>query len=110
MALYLTVAWTTAGFGEELIFRGFLLGGLARWLGLSRSAWIAAVLISSLLFGLMHVKTGVGGVLTTGLHGAVLAGLYLLSRRSIWAVYIAHGLSNTVSFLSIYTGWYKSLL
>lgn len=109
LAIYLTVAWTTAGFGEELIFRGFLMAGLARLMGMSRMAWVAAVIISSLLFGLIHVRTGVGGVLTTGMTGAVLAGLYLLSRRSIWAVYIAHGLADTVAFLLIYSGLYKSL-
>ena len=107
LAMYLTVSWTTAGFGEELIFRGFLMGGLARCLGQSRWAWAAAVIISSMLFGLMHVKTGLGGMLTTGLSGALLAGLYLLSHRSIWAAYIAHGLANSVSFLWIFTGLHR---
>jgi len=109
LAIYLTVSWTTAGFGEEIIFRGFLMAGLARCLGMSKAAWIAAVIVSSILFGLIHIRTGVGGVLTTGMTGAVLAGLYLLSRRSIWAAYIAHGLADTVAFLLIYSGLYKSL-
>ncbi|MCZ6636371.1 MAG: CPBP family intramembrane metalloprotease [bacterium] len=109
LAIYLTVSWTTAGFGEELIFRGFLLAGLARCLGMSRAAWVAAVIVSSILFGLIHIRTGIGGVLETGMIGAVLGGLYLLSRRSIWAAYIAHGLANTVVFLFIYSGLYKSL-
>jgi membrane protease YdiL (CAAX protease family) len=108
LAIFLTVSWTTAGFGEELIFRGFLMAGLARCLGRSRAAWVAAVILSSILFGLIHLKTGVGGVLGTGMNGAVLAGLYLLSRRSIWAPYIAHGLADTIGFLLIYSGLYKS--
>jgi membrane protease YdiL (CAAX protease family) len=110
LAIYLTVAWTTAGFGEELIFRGFLMAGLARLFGSSRAAWVAAVIVSSFLFGLIHVGSGVGGVLRTGLNGAVLAGLYLFSRRTIWAPYIAHGLADTIAFLLIYSGFYRSLL
>ena len=110
LALFLTVSWTTAGFGEELIFRGFLMAGLARCFGGGRAAWAAALVISSLVFGLIHLRTGAGGVLSTGMNGALLAGLYLLSRRSIWAPYIAHGLADTVAFLLIYTGLYRSLL
>jgi len=109
LAIFLTVSWTTAGFGEELIFRGFLMAGLAHCLGRSRAAWVAAWAISSLLFGLMHLHTGVGAVLSTGLNGALLAGIYLLGRRSIWSAYIAHGLSDTVAFLVIYTGYYRNL-
>jgi membrane protease YdiL (CAAX protease family) len=110
LATYLTVSWTTAGFGEELIFRGFLMGGLARCFGRSRAAWVAAVVFSSILFGLIHHGTGIGGVLSTGITGAVLAGVYLLSRRSIWAPFLAHGLVDTIGFLLIYTGLYKSLM
>ena len=109
LAIYLTVSWTTAGFGEEMIFRGFLMAGLARCLGMSKAAWIAAVIISSILFGLIHIQTGAGGVLTTGINGAILARLYLMSRRAIWAAYIAHGLTNTIGFLLIYSGLYKNL-
>lgn len=110
LAIFLTVSWTTAGFGEEMIFRGFLMAGLARCLGMSRAAWAAAMIISSILFGLIHLRTGMGGVLATGMNGAVLGGLYLLSRRSIWAAYIAHGLADTIAFLVIYSGLYRNLL
>jgi membrane protease YdiL (CAAX protease family) len=109
LAIFLTVSWTTAGFGEEMIFRGFLMSGLARCFGASKAGWAAAILISSILFGLIHINTGAGAVLITGITGAVLAGIYLLSRRAIWAAYIAHGLADTVGFLLIYSGLYKSL-
>jgi len=70
---------------------------------------VAAVVVSSVLFGLIHVGTGIGGVLSTGMNGALLAGIYLFSRRSIWSAYIAHGLSDTVAFLVIYSGLHRSL-
>ena len=68
------------------------------------------MIVSSILFGLIHLRTGIGAVLSTGITGAVLAGLYLMSRRSIWAAYIAHGLVDTIGFLLIYSGLYKSLM
>jgi len=89
LAIYLGVSCTTAGFGEELIFRGFLMTGLARLLGGGRAAWATGLILSSIIFGLLHIRTGVGGVISTGMHGAVLAALFLLSGRSIWAPYVA---------------------
>lgn len=62
LAIFLTVSWTTAGFGEEMIFRGFLMAGLARCFGASKVGWAAAIVISSMLFGLIHVNTGAGAV------------------------------------------------
>jgi len=109
LAIFLGVSWTTAGFGEELIFRGFLMAGLARLLGRDGKAWATALVLSSAIFGLVHLRTGWGGVMTTGLNGAVLAGIYLASRRSIWAAYLAHALVDTVAFLVIYTGLYRTL-
>ena len=110
LALYLGVSWTTAGFGEELIFRGFLMVGLARLMGMTPSAWATALVVTSVLFGLLHLGTGPGGVVTTGLHGALLAALFLVARRVIWAPYIAHGLANTIALLLIYYGIYEQWL
>lgn len=106
LAIFLGVSWTTAGFGEELIFRGFLMSGLARVLGAGRGAWIMALVVANVLFGFLHWKTGWGGVLDTGLTGAILGGIFLLARRSIWAAYVAHALTNTIGFLLIYLGHY----
>jgi membrane protease YdiL (CAAX protease family) len=67
----------TAGIAEEIVFRGFLLVYLTEvfppvTLG-------AAMVVSSLLFGLAHSYQGVLGVLLTGLAGYWLAGLFVLT-------------------------------
>lgn len=49
--LFLAVSWTLAAFGEEICFRGFLMKRLAQLFGESRGAWIAALALSSALFG-----------------------------------------------------------
>jgi CAAX protease family protein len=58
----------TAGICEEFLYRGFAMTVL---LHVGFQAW-AAVLLSSLLFGLAHSYQGRGGIVTTLLIGIVL--------------------------------------
>jgi membrane protease YdiL (CAAX protease family) len=59
----------TAGVCEEFIYRGFVLAALFR-VGLP--VW-AAVVLTSLLFGLAHAYQGKAGIVSTGLFGVILA-------------------------------------
>lgn len=74
----------SAGICEELLFRGFLIHYLQADLGV-----VAAVLISSLLFGLFHFYQGWQGVLKTALVGLFLALVYLWTG-SLWIVIVLH--------------------
>ena len=69
-SLFLVAA--AAGLGEELLFRGALQTGLIVWWGES-STW-AAVIVSSLLFGVLHWATATYAVLAT-VMGCILGGL-----------------------------------
>ena len=104
LAQWLTVAWTTAGFGEEIIWRGFLMTRVAGLLGDGRRAWIASLILSSTVFGLLHFYQGLSGVVMTGLSGLLLGTLFLLSGRNLWLPILTHGMLNTISFLAIYFG------
>jgi len=64
----------TAGICEEILFRGYLLWVLTHHLPLLPSAAITAV-----LFGLGHLYQGAKGVAQTGLFGAFLVAVYLLT-------------------------------
>lgn len=63
----------TAGICEETLYRGFLMQYFgAHWhLGL-----VAAIAISSCVFGIAHEYQGIQGIVATGIIGAVLALLY----------------------------------
>lgn len=95
---------TIAGFFEEVGFRGFLLVQLFLYLRRVRSnlestrlTWIWAVLVSSLVFGAMHIPNAViyldisaGAlilklILTTAL-GALFAGIYLKTGNLVTVV------------------------
>lgn len=85
LAVFLVLS-LTAGVWEELLYRGFLIGYLE-----PRAGLLAAVLLSSLIFGLGHVYQGRRGVLNTALVGLAFAGLYALTR-SLWWLMLAHAL------------------
>ena len=70
-----TLVGVTAGVCEEWLYRGFLLAVVAAVGGdLPMPALVA---IAALAFGLAHAYQGVAGIVTTGVLGGVMAGLYL---------------------------------
>jgi membrane protease YdiL (CAAX protease family) len=85
MLVFLGVA-VTAGIWEELVYRGFLIWFITPYAGA-----IAAVAISSLIFGLGHAYQGWRGAVRTFILGAVFALAYVLTR-SLWWVMAAHAL------------------
>ena len=74
---------------EEILFRGFIYGGL-------RNRWgqIPAAIFSSLLFSLAHGQLGV--LLPTFVMGMALTFLYVRTK-SIWPSILAHSINNVVT-------------
>ena len=105
----LTVAWTLAAFGEEFVYRGYLLRRIAQVLGDEPRAWRAALVTTSILFGVGHVYQGLSGVISAGLGGFVFGLLYLASGRNLWVCVIAHGTTDTLGFLLLYLGKYPGV-
>jgi membrane protease YdiL (CAAX protease family) len=100
----LLVVWVTAAFGEEVVYRGFLIPRLARLFGDGRHAGAIAVVVGAVGFGFLHLYQGAAGVILTGWTGIVLGALYLLADRNIWAAVFAHGLTHLVSFSLLAAG------
>ena len=70
-----TLVGVTAGVCEEWLYRGFFLAVVAAVGGeLSTPVLVVA---GALAFGLAHAYQGVAGIVTTGVLGGVMAGLYL---------------------------------
>ena len=74
----------TAGICEEILYRGFLLGFLRAWSGV-----IAAIVISSIVFGWAHIYQGYRGVPRTALVGLLLAVVVVLTK-SLWPAILIH--------------------
>lgn len=77
----------TAGFCEEIAFRGYLMTRL-RILGKTKT-WLMPVVVSSLTFGILHAYQSLPGVIILTVYGAMFALLYIRTR-SLWPCIIAH--------------------
>lgn len=103
--LWLFLAWVSAGFGEELFFRGFMVSRAERIAAGSFLTPVLAVLIPALIFGFAHLYyQGFRGLVVTGLIGFVIGTLYLLYKRNLWPLIIAHGIVDTLGFTAMYLG------
>jgi len=76
----------TAGVCEEILFRGYLMAFL-----LPLGGGGVAVAASSLLFGLGHGYQGVVGIVKSGVVGALMAGMYVLTG-SLLAPILVHAM------------------
>lgn len=92
-AAFLGVALPVVSLGEELLFRGVLVGVAAALLPLG--AWPVAAL-STLCFAFVH-NTGTGGVLVAGALGGCLAATFVLTG-SLLSVVLAHTCINALEY------------
>ncbi len=110
LAVYLVVSWTTAGFGEEVIWRGFLMTRIMAIFGCGPLGWGLALVLSSVGFGLMHAYQGTTGIFLTGFVGLILGLVYLVSGRQLWLVILIHALTDTIAMLIFYSGAWRGLM
>jgi uncharacterized protein len=106
LALALLLTWTLAAFGEELVWRGYILNRVADVLEQLRGRWAIALIATSVAFGLAHFDQGVTGVIENAIDGALLCGLYFTSGRNLWLPIIAHGVTDTVDSILLFSGHY----
>jgi len=77
----------TAGFCEEIGFRGYIMTRL-RLIGKFNS-WLIPVIISSLAFGICHAYQGWTGLIVISCYGVLFSLLYIRTG-SLWPCVIAH--------------------
>ena len=106
LILGILLAWVLAAFGEEMVYRGYLLNRCSDLLGRSTTGWIVSAILVTLLFGFAHFPQGITGIIENVIDGAILAAVYFATGRNLVAPIIAHGIQDTVDVLLIYLGWY----
>lgn len=100
---WIAIAWLIGGFAEEMIFRGFLLNRLEAIIHSGKGRTVTAVLLQAVIFGAVHMyNRGLFGLIAIGTAGAVLGLFYVVFRRNLWPVILAHGLGNTLGFIARY--------
>lgn len=101
--------WTamiSAAVGEEIVFRGFLLGTLERVIG--KEIWhkFFIVIFGALLFGLVHYQQGISGIISIIVVGLIFGAAFFASKKNLWSLILAHAIVDTWGIYSIYKGWY----
>ncbi len=104
LCLFLVLVWTAAAFGEELVYRGYLMNRVAELAGGSSAAWAVSLVFVSVVFGVAHIDQGISGIIVNLSAGLVYGALYLWSGRNMWAPIIAHGVYDTAGLLLIFWG------
>jgi uncharacterized protein len=85
ISLFLS-AFIIAPIVEEIIFRGFILQGLIKYL-----SPLSSVLITSLIFALLHFEFA--SIIPLFIIGSMLGFIYL-RKKSIWDCLIYHAINN----------------
>ncbi len=92
----LVAVWLLVAPLEEGLYRGFLMTEMARVLGTGTVALAVNVLLTSVVFGLSHGYQGRSGILGTGVVGALLGILFVLSDFNLWTAILTHGVIDTI--------------
>jgi membrane protease YdiL (CAAX protease family) len=109
LLLGLALTWTLAAFGEEMVYRGYLMNRLAGLFRNPRIAWTISLIVVSFVFGLGHIDQGITGQVENMIDGALLAVIFLATGCNLWAAIIAHGLTDTIDLVLLYLGKYPGV-
>jgi membrane protease YdiL (CAAX protease family) len=105
----LLFVWLVAAVGEELVWRGWLMNRVAGLFGGSRGGWVVSLVAVNAAFGYAHANQGISGIVQEAFAGALLGLLYVACGRSLAVPIVAHGVTDTIDVLLIFTGTYPGL-
>jgi membrane protease YdiL (CAAX protease family) len=107
--LWIVIGFVLGGLLEEILFRGFLLTRIAKFLGGNKLAHISALLATSFIFGLCHLYQGVSGSISTGFIGFLLGTIFLCTGKNLYYAILTHGFVNFTGLTILYLGKYEYL-
>jgi uncharacterized protein len=109
LVVMLLLVWTLAAFGEELVYRGFVLNRLADFGKGTKAAWVTSLLLMSIVFGFAHYEQGITGIIDEGFMGFLLGLAYLACDRKLAVPIVAHGIQDTVDVILLFLGKYPGI-
>jgi len=107
--LFIALSWTLAAFGEEMVWRGYVMNRVADVGGRTSRAWIASLVLVSAAFGLAHGYQGLTGWVEEGFAGLALGLMYLRTGNNLAVPIVAHGICNTMDMVLIFSGKFPGM-
>ena len=102
LVLTLMGVYIVSSFGEEVIYRAFLINRISE-LGLDgKTGRVITLIISATIFGLAHYSWGPMGIVQTGFMGLALGICYLWFKKRLWYLVIAHAYMDTILMVQLY--------
>ena len=93
----LPMIWLSAGFTEEMLFRGFLFNRLLMILGRGPLPFCVAAVIQAALFSLGHIYQGWPGVIQISAISLFLLLASRVLKGNLWPAIVMHGLLDSIS-------------
>ena len=102
--LFLTLGgvYIISSFGEEVIYRGFLINRISQFGAWSKYGTAIAVILSSVFFGLVHYEWGPMGMVQTGFMGLAMGICYIKLKKRLWILVLAHAYMDTLLMVQMY--------
>jgi membrane protease YdiL (CAAX protease family) len=100
--LSLVGVYIVASFGEEIVYRAFLINRIAQLGSGSIYSTTIAVILSSVIFGCVHYAWGPMGMIQTGFMGLVMGICYIKLKKRLWILILAHAYLDTILIVQMY--------
>ena len=100
--LVLAGVFVASSVGEEVLYRGFLITRLEELGGGGKNALRAALLVSAVIFGLIHFTWGPMGVVQTAFMGLALGLAFVILKRALWPLIMAHFSMDAILMVQMY--------
>lgn len=102
LILSLCGIYLVSSFGEEVIYRAFLINRLQQ-MGLNgKLGTVGTIILSAVIFGFAHYQWGPIGIVQTTMMGIVLSASYLKLHRRLWILVLAHAYMDTILMIQMY--------
>ena len=94
--------YVVSSFGEEVIYRAFLIHVISDMLKSLRYNIAIAVVGSAVIFGLAHYEWGIMGIIQTGMMGLAMGICYIKLKKKLWVLILAHAYMDTILLVQLY--------